>query len=113
MAFVRYFDTSLTGVHKQKIVRDQITFSSISNTAIADEVILNKATFLNKSLLTPPAGITLNSSYFTVYVNGVLALPQHYTVTESNLNVHVNFNSGLLGYDVEPTDQVILTGKFT
>jgi len=91
---------------------EEIIFISTSNFAVADLVNLNEAVFLNKTIFTPPPGYSLDEDSFSVFVNGVSITPQHVLIQQTGNNITATFNSSLMGYSVEPTDSVLLTGKF-
>jgi len=110
----RFFDTGLTGAQVSATLNtDQIIFITTSNSAEADTVTTNEATFNNKSFLTPPPGFTIGQDSFVVYVNGIAITTSHRTVAEAGSNITVTFNEGLVGYPIESSDTVILTGKFS
>lgn len=113
MSSTRFFEYTTTGVQRRVVAASQTAFVLLTNSAPADTVAMNLATFLGKSFLTPPPGLSINEDSFTVYVNGVSIDPTHVTVQESGSNITVTFNPALIGYDVESTDTVILTGKFS
>ncbi len=110
---IRFFDNTLTSAQNKGMTLEQIVFTTTSNTAVADIVTNNVATFLNKTILTPPPGFTLDEDSFTVYVNGVSINPVHVNVQQVGSNIVITFNPALVGYDIESTDTVVLTGKFT
>lgn len=92
---------------------EEIIFITTSNTAIANTVVLNLATFNNKTILSPPPGYSINEDSFNVFVNGVNISPLHVTILQLGSNITATFNPGAIGYNIEPTDTVVLTGKFT
>ena len=107
----RFFDTSLTGVLNTGMTLEQIIFVSTSNTAIADIITLNLATFTGKKFLTPPTGFEIDENSFNVFVNGVATNPDHVLVEDTGSSITATFNPSLIGYNVESTDTVVLTGK--
>lgn len=113
MSSVRFFENSFTGAQRQGLTQQQIIFLTTSNSATADTVATNLATFLNKSLLSPPVGFTFDENSLTVYVNGVAIIPQHVNIQQVGANLTATFLPQSIGYDIEPTDTVVLTGKFT
>lgn len=112
MSSNRYFENSLTGVQRRVIGSEQITFVSTVNSAVATSVTTNLATFANKSFLVPPPGFSISEDSFTVFVNGVSMNPLHVTVQEVGSNITVTFNSNAIGYSIQSSDTVVLTGKF-
>ena len=110
----RFFDTSLTGVQAPEggMSQDQIVFVSLNTTAIADTVTTNTATFSNRSFATAPSGFSINQTSFTVYINGIATSTDDRTVTEVGSDIVVTFIPSSLGYNVDSTDQVVMSGKF-
>jgi hypothetical protein len=109
----RFFENTLTGAQSRGMTVEQIIFTTTSNTAIADTIQSNFATFLNKTILTPPPGFSLDEDSFTVYVNGVAINPDHVLRQQDGTNITASFNPTLIGYSIEQTDTVVITGKFT
>jgi hypothetical protein len=107
----RFFDNSLTGAQNKGMTLDQIVFTSTSNTAIADTVVVNLATFTGKKFLQPPPGFTFTEDSFTVYVNGVSVNPTHVLVQDTGSSITATFNPTLIGYDITSFDTVVITGK--
>lgn len=110
---VRFFDSygTVSVTSPATLTLEQIIFLSTSNTAIADTVVSNVATFLGKRFLVPPAGFSIDEDSFNVYVNGVAINPSHVLIQDTGSNITATFNSALIGYSVESTDTVVLTGK--
>jgi len=114
MAARRFFDTGLTAAQvTSQLDTNQIIFITTSNSATATSVSTNTATFANSSFLTPPPGFTVEQDDFIVYVNGVAITQAHRTVAEVGSDIIVTFNQSLVGYPIESSDTVILTGKFS
>jgi hypothetical protein len=106
----RFYDNAPRGGSGMTLA--QITYVGLSNTALADTVSTTVATFLNKLIPTPPTGFpALDEGDFQVYINGVLIPRENRTTVQSGSNIVVTFND--LGYTLDPTDQVILVGKFS
>ena len=107
----RFYDDP--GIPNDAILSDlEIIFLSTSNSAVSNLTTTNQALFYSKVFLTPPPGYTLDENSFTVYVNGISVNPQHVLVEEYDSSIKVTFNPTLIGYDIEPSDIVVLTGKF-
>jgi len=113
MSSVRFFENSFTGAQRQGLTQEQIIFLTTSNSATANTVVTNLATFNNKTLLTPPQGFTFDENSLTVYVNGVAIPPQYVNIQQVGSNITATFLPQSIGYNIEPTDTVVLTGKFT
>lgn len=107
----RFFDNSLTGAQNQGMTLEQIIFLNTSNTAIADTVSLNLATFTGKSFLQVPPGFTIDENSFNIFVNGVTINPDHVSVQDIVTAITATFNPNLIGYDIESSDTVLITGK--
>lgn len=110
-ARTRFFDSALIGSSGSTLTLEQVIYLSTSNSAEADLVTTNVATFSNKQFITPPSGIQITQSLFDVYVNGVLVDEGSRTVSESGNDVIVTFNLSRLQYNLSTTDQVIVIGK--
>ena len=114
MAARRFFDTGLTSAQvTTQLSTEQIIFITTTNSATANTVSANVATFDNKSFLTAPSGFTVGQDDFVAYVNGVAITQAHRTVAEVGNDIKVTFNEGLVGYSIGASDTVILTGKFS
>ena len=114
MAARRFFDTGLTNAQvTAQLSTEQIVFITTNNSATANTVSANVATFNNKSFLTAPPGFTVGQDDFVAYVNGVAITEAHRTVAEVGSDIKVTFNQGLVGYSIGASDTVILTGKFS
>lgn len=107
----RFFDNSLTGAQNQGMTLEQIIFLNTSNTAIADTVSLNLATFTGKSFLQVPPSFTFDENSFNIFVNGVTINPDHVLVQDIVTAITATFNPNLIGYDIESSDTVLITGK--
>ena len=113
MSSVRFFENSFTGAQRKGLSSQEVLFYSTTNSAVADSITSSVATFNNKTFLTPPPGLSFDENSFTVYVNGVAITPPTVLVEQSGLNITATFNTSSLGYQLESTDTVILTGKFS
>lgn len=109
---VRFFDPGFTGAQREKILRDRLIYLNIESTLEPDQTLLNQAIFFNRKFADVPAGIAFDENSFKVYVNGISILPDHVLVEEKVDGVYVTFYPNLIGYDINPTDEVVLTGKF-
>ena len=103
--------------------KDLIDFLSINNSKAQNPVSNNTITFTNIKLIEAPtqlqsvisAGLTVNSLTYDikVYINGVRYYQTtHFTCTGTSNTLTINFISANLGFNVTPTDEVIITGKF-
>ena len=103
--------------------KDLIDFLSINNSKAENPIANNTITFSNiKCIKTPPTltayvtgGFTIGNDTYDVkvYINGVrYYFTTHFLVSLSSNQLTLNFNSGNLGFNVTPTDEVIITGKF-
>lgn len=111
----RFFDTSLTGAQPSAggMSQEEILFVSLNSAILADIVTTNSATLSNRSFGVPPTGFTINQNSFDVYVNGIIAPLSSRTVAEVGADIVITFDSGVLGYNVDSNDQVLLVGKFS
>lgn len=103
---------------------EEIVFVRLNNTAIADSVSGQVATFTGKVLATPPAGFDpLTKDDFEVYLNGR-------RVPSSQVTSITQAGTGILDYAIEvtidtpaffeqpgavleSTDEVVIVGKFS
>ena len=113
----RFFDTALVGAQKDALPpgmnNEEIAFVALNTAALADTVSTNLATYNNKTIAATPAGFTLTQSSFQVYINGIIAPQSARTVTQVDSDITVTFNAGILGYNVDSDDQVLLVGKYS
>ena len=113
----RFFDTALVGAQKEELAPGmnevEISFVAQNTVQIADSVGTNIATFDNRTISTVPSGFISGQSNFQVYINGIIAPETARTVSQVGSNIQVTFDAGILGYDVDSNDQVILAGKYS
>lgn len=112
----RFFDTAFTGATggtstgTAGMTAEQITYVSLSNSALADTSSGTVATFDNHTIATPPSGFTVGQEDFKVFINGQFISTNLRTVTQAGSNITVTFLA--LEYPVDNNDQVVLVGKF-
>jgi len=110
----RIIDNAFTQAQTQTTLSpQQIIFINTSNTAIADTITLNQAIFTGKNFLVPPPGFSIDEDSFNVYVNGVVINPPAVLVENINGNIVATFSPNLIGYDIQDTDTVLITGKLS
>ena len=109
----RFFDTAFTGATGggSGMTAEQIAYVGLQSTALADSVSDPVATF-SRVLATPPAGFPiLTEGDFQVYINGVAIPKENRTTVQATVTtVTVTFNN--LGFALDPSDQILLVGKF-
>lgn len=110
----RFFDTAFTRATASTgtagMTAEQITYISLSNSALADTVSGTAATFNNRTIATAPAGFTVGQEDFKVFINGQFISTNLRTVAQSGSNITVTFSG--LEYPIDSSDQVVLIGKF-
>lgn len=110
----RFFDTAFPGATASTgtagMTAEQITYVSLSNSALADTVLGTVATFNNRTIATAPAGFTVGQEDFKVFINGQFISTNLRTVAQSGSNITVTFLG--LEYPIDSNDQVVLIGKF-
>lgn len=113
----RFFDTAFTGATKggtatgtAGMTAEQITYISLSTSAVADTVSGTVATFNNHTIATAPTGFTIGQEDFKVFINGQFISTNLRTVAQSGSDITVTFLA--LEYPVDNNDQVVLVGKF-
>ncbi len=116
----RFYDTAFTGAQAggtgtggTGMTAEQIAYVGLQSTALADTETSSTATFLNKTIATPPDGFpAITKQDFQVFVNGVAIPSDNITsIIQSGLNIAVTFSD--LGFTLDSTDQVVLVGKFS
>jgi hypothetical protein len=97
----------------------QRAYLQLNSTAIADSFSGSKATFLNKTIATPPEDFSkAKKDHFGVYLNN-RRLPGEYVDSiyqvGANIEVTVDIASflGIPGAEIEEGDEILLTGKFS
>lgn len=98
----------------------EIAFVQLKNTAIADILSGQVATFTGKIIATPPAGFSaLSAADFEVYINGrrvpssqVTSIAQSPTGTAIEATVDIAAFMVTPGAVFENDDEVVLVGKF-
>ena len=113
----RFFDTALVGAQKDTLPPgmndEEIAFVALNAAVLADTVSTNLATFNNRTIAAAPVGFTVTQSSFQVYINGIIAPESARTVTQVDSDITVTFDAGILGYNVDSDDQVLLVGKYS
>jgi hypothetical protein len=113
----RFFDTALVGAQKDALPpgmnEEEIAFVALHKAVLADTVSTNLVTFNNRTIAAAPAGFTITQSSFQVYINGIIAPESARTVTQVDSDITVTFDAGILGYNVDSDDQVLLVGKYS
>jgi hypothetical protein len=103
--------------------KDLIDFLSLNNSKIENPIVDNSVVFSDIKLIEAPAtlvsvvssGITvLDKSYdVKVYINGTRYYhTTHFTVTISSTSLTINFIPANLGFVVDSSDEITITGKF-
>jgi len=103
--------------------KDLIDFLSINNSKVGNPTANNTITFTGIKLIKAPAqlqsvisaGLLVNSTTYDakVYINGVRYYQTtHFACTGTSNTLTINFISANLGFNVTPTDEIIITGKF-
>jgi len=92
----------------------QINYVSLNTTAVASSISgTTTAVFNGKTLATPPSGFTLGQEGFAAYINNTYIPNSQRTVSQVSSNINVVFTTDDIGYLLNSTDEVILTGKFS
>lgn len=117
------YETDLTG-EKNFSFTDQSLFTGyesslefISTRNTKEAVFVDADTVKLTNSETVPIPSELRGSYdenklFSVFVNGSSISPSNYTVSSDTSSVIFDFNTGSLGYSIQNSDEVIITGKF-
>lgn len=108
----RFFDSRLPSFNKG-MTSTQINYLSLSTTAFSDNTVNNNtAIYLNRKIIEPPSGFSFSQELFSVFVNKTVIPVSQRTVTQVGNNIEVSFNTDIMGYTVDDTDEIILVGKF-
>jgi hypothetical protein len=116
----RFYDTAFTGAQTSGgsgggsgMTAEQIAYVGLQSTALANTVASNTATFLNKTIATPPLGFpSITIQDFQVFINGVAIPTDNITsIVQSGSDIVVTFVD--LGFTLDSSDQVLLVGKFS
>ena len=115
---IRFFDTTPTGVTPTAgsgaggMTAAEIAFVGLNTTSLADVVSNPTATFTLKTIASQPAGFpAISESDFQVYINGVAIPTVNRSTQQSGSSIVVTFNN--LGFTLDPTDQILLVGKYS
>lgn len=103
--------------------KDLIDFLSLNNSRAENPTTNNTITFTNIKLIKTPStlasvvtgGITVGGLSYDVkvYINGVrYYFTTHFNVSISSNSFSINFLPANLGFDITPTDEIVITGKF-
>ena len=114
---VRFFDSAITsdsGVPTlgSGMSQAEIEFVSLNNTAIADSKTSTTATFLAKTIVTPPALFSITEDSFQVYVNGQFIPSSQRDTLQVGGNIVVTFDTDAIGYTILDVFEILLVGKF-
>lgn len=115
---VRFFDGAITsdsGIPTlgSGMSFEEINYVKLNNTAIADIVTSNTATFNNKSIANAPVGFDITDKDFSVYVNGQFIPATQFDVAQVGPNIRVTFDTDAIGYVMLTNFEILLVGKFT
>jgi hypothetical protein len=103
--------------------KDLIDFLSLNNSATQNPTTNNTITFSGIKLIKTPVSLQSvitsaledgGDSYdVKVYINGVrYYFNTHFTISLTTSSLTINFNSGVLGFNVDSADEIVITGKF-
>lgn len=103
--------------------KDLIDFLSLNNSKVQNPIVNNTITFNDIKLIKAPAllssiitgslNVGLDSYDVKVYINGTRYYQTtHFTVTITSSSFTINFNSTNLGFTVDSSDEISITGKF-
>lgn len=101
---------AMSDYNDNKLLFDYINLYESKIGVITDTYAVN---FINTRLVTPPDELSLTAvDGVKVYINGVKIAPNVWTGVQNGNNYGVTFDSGLLGYGLNPmTDEVTIVGK--
>lgn len=109
----RFFDPADTIISQGTgMTQEQIDYVAINNTAFADLVTTNSATYFNRTIVSAPVNFTEAKERFTVYINGTVIPSPYLTITQQGSDILVQVNTSSIGYTLDSGDEVMLVGKF-
>ena len=115
---IRFFDSAITAnspvpeLGGSGMTESEINFVKLNSTAIASSSTSNTATFINKTIATPPALFSITEDSFQVYINGQFVPSVQRTTAQVGPNIVVTFDTAAIGYEILPQFEVLLVGKF-
>jgi hypothetical protein len=92
-----------------------INFIAIRGSQLAEFVDISTIKLTNVSLpLLPPelVGSFDTDNWFRVYINGDFKSPSYYKYSYNQSTLEITFQFFELGFDLEHTDEIAITGKF-
>lgn len=110
---VRFFDTGLSagGSSQKGMTAEEIAYVTLNGSALADSTTNTTATFNSLEIVAPPAGFTSGATDFSLYVNGQFVPITQFSVAQVGSNVVATVDTSALGYILESSDEILLTGK--
>ena len=114
---IEFFDNGAAGAGGGGITAGQLVYLALQNTAVASSQTATTATFddvVFASDIIPPEFPPISKSDFEVYINGqYVPAPQITSIVEDeNSNIVATFDTVALDYEILPTYEVVLVGKF-
>lgn len=116
-ASTRFFDVPMVsnlpgnGSNNLGMTEEQITYVGLQSTALADRTDKDTATYYNRSIAVPPTGFSApTEGEFQVYINGILIPVENRSTNQNGVDIEITFK--YLGFNLEPSDQIVLIGKF-
>ena len=121
---VRFYDQAMTKLNTINIEESMTAeqklylglnkaYSSNTKTVTIDQATGKVITWENLTFATPPAGFPeLTKTDFTLFINGMIVETDSIdSITQDGANTKVVLNAGL-NFEVEATDEFMITGKF-
>ena len=121
---VRFYDQAMTKLNTINIEESMTAeqklylglnkaYSSNTKTVTIDQATGKVITWENLTFATPPAGFPeLTKTDFTLFINGMIVETDAIdSITQDGANTKVVLNAGL-NFEVEATDEFMITGKF-
>jgi len=114
-------ETDVTGISAPIYVNDYnankvlYDYLEINNTKVSDIIFQNIVTFNGVQIVQPPSQLSVQViDTIKVYINGAKYSSGYYTLDYTSVpnTIKITFNEGLLGFIIEPTDEIHIAGKF-
>lgn len=115
---VRFFDSAISSTTAPATIGStgmtdvEIAYVSLNTTAVADSKTSTTATFLSRTIATPPGTFTATEDRFQVYVNGQFIPSSQRTTTQVGSDIVVTFETDEIGYTILDVFEILLVGKF-
>jgi hypothetical protein len=111
----RFFETpsvNLTTefINYQGVSPEEGAYISLQTAAVANIIQGQTATYVNRTIETPPPTLTQSQDDFKIFINGILLEKTYWTINQVGVDIAVTFTG--LEFELVQEDIIILIGKF-